>query len=89
MATTTGPRFRELSSDESHALLASKKVGRIAFTFHDKVDIEPINYVSDGEWIFGRTSMGTKLATLLHHPGAPSRSTRSTTCSLARRRPGA
>src|SRR4051794_27108010 len=68
MATTTAPRLRELSSDESHALLASHNVGRIAFTFHDRVDIEPINYVSDGEWIFGRTSMGTKLATLLHHP---------------------
>jgi nitroimidazol reductase NimA-like FMN-containing flavoprotein (pyridoxamine 5'-phosphate oxidase superfamily) len=68
MAAITGPQFRELSSDESHALLASKNVGRIAFSFHDKVDIEPINYVSDGEWIFGRTNMGTKLATLLHHP---------------------
>src|SRR3954464_3503298 len=68
MATTTAPRLRELSSDESHALLASHNVGRIAFTFHDRVDIEPISYVSDGDWIFGRTSMGTKLATLLHHP---------------------
>lgn len=68
MAAITGPQFRELSSDESHALLASKNVGRIAFSVHDKVDIEPINYVADGEWIFGRTSMGTKLAALLHHP---------------------
>jgi nitroimidazol reductase NimA-like FMN-containing flavoprotein (pyridoxamine 5'-phosphate oxidase superfamily) len=35
---------------------------------HDKVDIEPINYASDGEWIFGRTGARTKLMTLLHHP---------------------
>jgi nitroimidazol reductase NimA-like FMN-containing flavoprotein (pyridoxamine 5'-phosphate oxidase superfamily) len=68
MPAITSPQFRELSSDESHALLASKNVGRIAFAFHDKVDIEPITYVTDGEWIFGRTSMGTKLATLLHQP---------------------
>jgi nitroimidazol reductase NimA-like FMN-containing flavoprotein (pyridoxamine 5'-phosphate oxidase superfamily) len=68
MAAITSPHFRELSSDESHALLASKNVGRIAFAFHDKVDIEPITYVTDGEWIFGRTSMGTKLAALLHQP---------------------
>lgn len=68
MATITGPKFRDLTSEEAHALLASKNVGRIAFTLHDKVDIEPINYVSDGEWIFGRTSPGTKLTTLLHHP---------------------
>jgi nitroimidazol reductase NimA-like FMN-containing flavoprotein (pyridoxamine 5'-phosphate oxidase superfamily) len=68
MATTTTPQFRELTTEESHALLARNNVGRIAFTLHDRVDIEPIGYVSDGEWIFGRTSMGTKLATLLHHP---------------------
>ena len=68
MAATTAPQFRDLTLEESHALLASKNVGRIAFTLHDNVDIEPINYVSDGEWIFGRTSMGTKLSTLLHRP---------------------
>jgi len=68
MATITGPQFRDLTLEESNALLISKNVGRIAFSLHDQVDIEPINYVSDGEWIFGRTSKGTKLATLLHHP---------------------
>ena len=68
MATITGPQFRELTSDEAQSLLARNHVGRIAFTLHDRVDIEPIHYVTDGEWIFGRTSMGTKLATLLHHP---------------------
>jgi nitroimidazol reductase NimA-like FMN-containing flavoprotein (pyridoxamine 5'-phosphate oxidase superfamily) len=68
MAATTSPQFRDLTSEEAHALLARNHVGRIAFTLHDRVDIEPIHYVSDAEWIFGRTSMGTKLATLLHHP---------------------
>ena len=68
MATITGPTFRDLTLEEAHALLASKNVGRLAFTMHDRVDIEPIGYVSDGEWLFGRTSKGTKLSTLLHHP---------------------
>ncbi len=68
MATLTGPRYRDLTREESHALLSRNHVGRIAFTLHDRVDIEPIHYVADGNWIFGRTHSGTKLATLLHHP---------------------
>ena len=68
MTTITTPQFRDLTTKESQLLLASQHVGRLAFTQHDRVDIEPINYVIDGEWIFGRTSKGTKLATLLHHP---------------------
>jgi nitroimidazol reductase NimA-like FMN-containing flavoprotein (pyridoxamine 5'-phosphate oxidase superfamily) len=65
---TSAPQFHELTSAECHALLARQNVGRLAFTQHDRVDIEPINYVCDGEWLFGRTSPGTKLTTLLHHP---------------------
>ena len=68
MTTIATLRLRELTTAESLALLVSQNVGRIAFGLHDRVDIEPINYISDGEWIFGRTSKGTKLATLLHHP---------------------
>ncbi|MDB4899349.1 MAG: Pyridoxamine 5-phosphate oxidase-related protein [Gemmatimonadetes bacterium] len=68
MATASTPTIRSLTMEESHALLASHNVGRIAFTLHDRVDIEPINYVCEGDWIFGRTSEGTKLSTLRHHP---------------------
>lgn len=68
MATTTGPHFRELTIDEARALLMSKHVGRLAFMQQNRVDIEPIGYASDGEWVFGRTSAGTKLASLLHRP---------------------
>jgi nitroimidazol reductase NimA-like FMN-containing flavoprotein (pyridoxamine 5'-phosphate oxidase superfamily) len=32
------------------------------------VDIEPISYVLDGEWLYARTAPGTKLAKLKHHP---------------------
>jgi nitroimidazol reductase NimA-like FMN-containing flavoprotein (pyridoxamine 5'-phosphate oxidase superfamily) len=42
-------------------------VGRLAFTFHDRVDIQPIHYVYERGWLFGRTSDGTKLATLRHN----------------------
>ncbi|MDQ6827693.1 MAG: pyridoxamine 5'-phosphate oxidase family protein, partial [Gemmatimonadota bacterium] len=54
--------------DESRALLARHHVGRIAFSFHDRVDIQPIHYVFDDQWLYGRTSPGTKFATLAHHP---------------------
>jgi hypothetical protein len=68
MATITGPHFRDMTLEESRALLTSKHVGRLAFALQNRVDIEPISYASDGEWIFGRTSSGTKLASLLHRP---------------------
>jgi uncharacterized protein len=62
------PTFSELSRDESVALLERHQVGRLAFTFHDRVDIEPISYVHSGEWLYARTSLGTKLTTMKHHP---------------------
>ena len=68
MATATKPTIRELTEDAARALLMRNHIGRLAFTLRDRVDIEPIGYVSDGEWIFGRTSKGAKLGTLLHHP---------------------
>jgi uncharacterized protein len=68
MRTVATPLIRALSSIESQALLDRSHVGRVAFSWRDHVDIEPINFVSDRAWIFGRTSQGTKLTTLLHHP---------------------
>jgi uncharacterized protein len=62
------PVFRALSDAEARALLVRHHVGRIAYAFHDRIDIEPIHYVADGDWIYCRTSIGTKLATLAHHP---------------------
>jgi len=62
------PSFRPLSREECDALLDRNLVGRIAFTFHDRVDIEPVHYVHADGWLHGRTSPGTKVATLLHHP---------------------
>ena len=62
------PVFRRLSQIECEQMLARNNVGRVAFTLHDRVDIEPINYVFDSGWIYGRTSHGTKLSTIAHHP---------------------
>ncbi len=61
--------FRELSPDECRALLKKHNVGRLAFTFHDRVDIEPINYVVvNEETIAFRTGPGSKVDVLRHHP---------------------
>ena len=62
-----GPTFRALSHVECDALLARNHVGRIAFAFHDRIDITPIHYVYEAGWLFGRTSEGAKLATIAHN----------------------
>lgn len=61
-------KFSDMSHAEARALLAAQHIGRIAYSLHDRVDIEPISYVCDGEWILMRTSEGSKTDTLRHHP---------------------
>ena len=61
------PEFRELSTDECETVLARNHVCRIAYSFHDRVDIEPVHYVYDDGWLYGRTEPGAKLATIAHH----------------------
>jgi nitroimidazol reductase NimA-like FMN-containing flavoprotein (pyridoxamine 5'-phosphate oxidase superfamily) len=68
MARSHVPVFKELSREQGIAMLESHHVGRLAFTFHDRVDIEPISYVYADGWLYLRTSEGTKLATVHHHP---------------------
>jgi nitroimidazol reductase NimA-like FMN-containing flavoprotein (pyridoxamine 5'-phosphate oxidase superfamily) len=68
MALTDRPSFSDLPRRDCVKLLQRNHVGRIAFTFHDRVDIEPISYVFAEDWLYGRTSPGTKLATVRHHP---------------------
>lgn len=57
-----------LTPTAARAFLASQHIGRIAFSQHDRVDIEPISYTFHRDWIFGRTSVGTKLSSLAHRP---------------------
>jgi uncharacterized protein len=66
--TQMPPTFRELRDEESRALLARYNAGRIAYSFHDRVDIQPIHYAVSGNWLYGRTSHGGKLMTLAHNP---------------------
>lgn len=68
MPAIATPRFRELTPEECSALLGSRNVGRIAFSLNDRIEIQPINYVYDGGWVFGRTSKGAKLSALVHRP---------------------
>ncbi len=60
--------FRTLERSEAEKMLARNHVGRIAFSFHDRLNIEPIHYVFDNEWLYGRTSYGEKLLVIEHHP---------------------
>jgi hypothetical protein len=65
--TAATPRFRDLSKKQIDSFLKGNHVGRIAFSFHDVVDIRPIHYVYEDGWLFGRTSPSDKLVTLRHH----------------------
>jgi nitroimidazol reductase NimA-like FMN-containing flavoprotein (pyridoxamine 5'-phosphate oxidase superfamily) len=65
---TREPSYRTLSRTEIDDLLARHHVGRIAYAFHDRVDVEPINYVYQDGWVYLRTAPGSKLTTLARHP---------------------
>ena len=67
-ATDHAPRFADLSERSARALLARNHVGRLAFAYRDRVDIQPIHYVYDEEWLMGRTGIGSKLVKLAHNP---------------------
>ncbi len=61
------PTFRTLDAFECAALMGMHHVGRLAFSFRDKVDIEPIHYAWSDGWIYGRTADGSKLRALAHN----------------------
>jgi uncharacterized protein len=62
------PTFTTLTDNQCRTLLERHHAGRLAFSFHDRVDIEPISYVLADECLYGRTAPGTKLVKLAHHP---------------------
>jgi nitroimidazol reductase NimA-like FMN-containing flavoprotein (pyridoxamine 5'-phosphate oxidase superfamily) len=68
MSMLVQPAFRELDAPEVERLLTRNHVGRLAYTFHNRVDIEPISYIYVGGVIYMRTAPGSKLATLAHAP---------------------
>ena len=61
------PGFRELRRDECERVLARNSVGRLAFTFKDRVDIHPIHYAYDDGWLYGRIDPGEKFSTIKHN----------------------
>ena len=61
MGERSKPGFRALSREECEAILARNHVGRIAYAKQNHVDIEPLHYVYDDGWIYGRTSHGAKI----------------------------
>jgi uncharacterized protein len=60
--------MRTLSAAECQTLLAAHHVGRLAYAYKQRVDIEPLHYVVDGEWLYLRTARGTKVSMLEHQP---------------------
>ena len=62
------PTFRDLDTAEAHQILARNHVSRIAYSFHDRVDIEPMSYVYADGVIYLRTTVGSKLTTLARAP---------------------
>ena len=63
----TKASIRELARSEIETILNRNHVGRLAFSFHDRVDIRPIHYVYKYGWIYGCTSKGSTLGTIGHN----------------------
>src|SRR6185436_9703243 len=68
--SSPAPSFRDMTPAECRYLLARLTFGRLAYTFHDRVDVVPISYVYAGGAVVFRTAPGAKLRTLAHHPWA-------------------
>ena len=64
--SSTRPIIESLDRQDCEALLERHHVGRLAYAFRNRVDIEPIHYVYSKGKIYGRTSEGTKVSTIAH-----------------------
>ena len=67
MTTRPTPTFLEMQRDEIDQILARNHVGRLAFSFKDRVDIHPLSYAFEDPWIYLRTEEGAKISTLAHN----------------------
>lgn len=61
------PQFRDLTPEDCTALLHRHKVGRLAVSHRDRIELVPIHYVYDNGWIYGRTAAGTKIELATHN----------------------
>jgi len=64
---THAPRFRALTRRECESVLRRASIGRLAYSLHDQVDIQPINFVYDHGWVIWRSAPGTKMEALAHN----------------------
>ena len=62
------PTFTELDAGSAEQIFARNHVARIAYSLHNRVDIEPIHYVYADGMVYMRTTPGSKLETLGHAP---------------------
>jgi nitroimidazol reductase NimA-like FMN-containing flavoprotein (pyridoxamine 5'-phosphate oxidase superfamily) len=60
----------QLSQEEARALLTASRVGRLGCVYEDGPYVVPINYVMDGESIYGHSLPGRKLEALRANPRA-------------------
>jgi nitroimidazol reductase NimA-like FMN-containing flavoprotein (pyridoxamine 5'-phosphate oxidase superfamily) len=62
------PHIVPMRTQSCIAMLEAHSVGRMAYTFRDRVNITPIHYVYHDGWLFARTSLGEKMTTVRHVP---------------------
>lgn len=62
------PVFSVLDDAECRAVLSRNHVGRIAFIHERLVDIVPVSYTADGDWLFIRSAQGAKVEAFEHAP---------------------
>jgi uncharacterized protein len=67
MTTNATPVVRELDRAEMEDILSRNHIGRVAYSYHDRVSIVPVHYVYSNGWIYGRTSPGGKLDSIKHN----------------------
>lgn len=67
-AAARSPHIVSMRPADSLALIQRHTVGRMAYTYRNRVDITPIHYVYSDGWLFARTSEGAKMTTLRHAP---------------------
>lgn len=67
-AVPNAPAFLVLDDGAARALLARNHIGRIAFVAQGRIEIEPVSYAADGDWIYARSAHGAKLEALAHSP---------------------
>ena len=61
---------RELSRDESLAILAKHHLGRVGITYQDRFHLKICNYLYSENWIYTRAELGDDLVMAEHHPWA-------------------